>query len=98
MPKYDPTKLNTNVIKATRARVRSFLAVALPEKEEKLPPLPPFKLRKPMRRYSDNFKANVIYRRFGSLTSTATILARKAELVKYFNVPLSTICYWLRKH
>ena len=59
---------------------------------------PRFRIQKVKTKYSDQFKANVIMQRFGSLSKTDRVLVSRGYLVKKFNVRLSTIQVWCRKH
>ena len=69
MPKYDPTKLNTQVVKGSKVKLVSFLNNNITRPKGRILRAKKLIVKRAYKKYGKEFKRSVIYTRYHSLTS-----------------------------
>ena len=98
MKRIDPQRLNSPVHLSSERRMLAFLQQFLRKPKVKRVKMLTFRLKAVKKRYSLEYKANVTYRRYHSLTDISVIHCSRSQLAKHFGVPLKTIHDWIKKH
>ena len=97
MQRSSPMAYNQRVHLTSRVRMTGYMKQYF-KKKKKPKKFQRFRRQKVKTKYSDQFKAEVIFSRFGSYTEVDKIYLSRGQISRKFHVKIATIHSWCQKH